>query len=87
MPVCMRADTVTPILKKNPQLDPERLQNYRSISNLSFLSKLTERVVAEHLIEHLQRSEIYEPLKSAYWTYTSCETALRKVQDLSLIHI
>ena len=41
----MQAD-VTPILKKSG-LDSQQLSNYRPISNLPFLSKLLERVVAD----------------------------------------
>jgi len=39
---------VTPILKK-PSLDPAQLNNYRPISNLSFVSKLLERSVASQI--------------------------------------
>ena len=43
---------VTPLLKK-PSLCPEQLSNYRPVSNLSFLSELTERVVADQFVSQL----------------------------------
>src|SRR6218665_3048689 len=43
-PVFFKHSLLTPLLKK-PSLDKEILSSYRPISNLSFISKLTERVV------------------------------------------
>ena len=42
---------VTPLLKKNT-LDAEVLQNYQPVSNLSFISKLLEQVVACRLSKY-----------------------------------
>ncbi len=47
----MKLALVTPLLKK-PSMDPEVLGNFRPISNLPFLSKLLERVVARQLIAY-----------------------------------
>ena len=44
VPDSMKQALVTPLLKKD-DLDPEVLKNYRPVSNLSFLSKVLERVV------------------------------------------
>ena len=43
VPDSMKEALVTPLLKKD-DLDPEVLKNYRPVSNLSFLSKVLERV-------------------------------------------
>ena len=43
-PDLFKVSQVTPLLKK-PSLDKEILSNYRPISNLSFLSKLAEKIV------------------------------------------
>ena len=40
-------------LIKNAVLDPEILKNYQPVSNLAYLSKLIESVVANRLNEHL----------------------------------
>ena len=43
-------------LQKKPTLSSDELKSYRPVSNLSFVSKLTEKVVAARLIAHLQRN-------------------------------
>ena len=45
LPTSQKHAIVTPLLKK-PGLDTADMNNYRPVSNLSFMSKLIERVVA-----------------------------------------
>jgi exonuclease III len=71
---------VTPLIKK-PSLDKENLSNYRPISNLSFLSKLAERVVHNRLDQHLAQNFMYNSHQSAYTKYHSTETALLSVHN------
>ena len=71
---------IAPRLKK-PSLDVEDVSNYRPISNLDFLSKILERVVAEQLMVHLDRNRLNEDLQSAYRKAHSTETALVRVHD------
>ena len=66
-------------LPKKPHLDSEVYANFRPISNLTFMSKLTERVVASQLIEHVTNSCLDEIMQSAYKQFHSTETALVKV--------
>jgi len=49
LPSSQKHAVVTPLLKK-PQLDADQLKNYRPVSNLSFVSKLTERAVSSQLV-------------------------------------
>jgi len=51
-----------PLLKK-PSLDANELKNYRPVSNLSFLSKVIERVVAEQFVKHLQGNDLLSHLR------------------------
>ena len=46
-----KAACVTPVLKKS-SLDQDDLNNYRPISNLTFLSKVLERCIYEQMIEY-----------------------------------
>jgi len=69
---------VTPLLKK-PTLDKESLSNYRPISNLSFVSKLTERVVLQRLSVHLSSNDLFNKHQSAYTKHRSTETVLLSV--------
>ena len=80
MPDEMKAAIILPILKKS-SLDSETLKSYRPISNMSFLSKLLERVVADRLIAHMRENDLYMPLQSAYRQNCCTETALLHVHD------
>ena len=54
---------------------------YRPVSNLSFLSKLIERIVCVQLVNHLDKNGLYEVFQSAYRQLHSTETALLRVQN------
>jgi hypothetical protein len=59
-------------------LDASDLGNYRPVSNLSFLSKLIERIVAAELMDHLAAFDVLppNPSQSAYRPNHSTEAAL-----------
>ena len=69
---------VSPKLKK-ACLDQNILANYMPISNLTFLSKVLERVVAARLVAYLVENKLSEPNQSAYRKGHSTETALVRV--------
>ena len=71
---------VTPLIKK-AILDCEILKNYRPVSNLSFLSKLIERIVCIQLVDHLKCNNLYEIFQSAYRQLHSTESALLRVHN------
>ena len=56
----LKESIITPILKK-PNLDANKLNNYRPIANIEFLSKLTEKVVLSRLNEHMDRNNLHIP--------------------------
>jgi len=66
---------VTPLLKK-AGLDAADIANYRPVSNLTFLSKTVERVVAKQLNGYLAANGLLPRLLSAYRRGHSTETAL-----------
>jgi hypothetical protein len=80
VPLVLKAALVTPILKK-ATLDQDILNNYRPVSNLCFLSKTLERVVAKQLNSYLLSNNLREPMQSAYTNGHSTETALVRVQN------
>ena len=69
-----------PLLKKS-SLDHELYANFRPVSNLRLLTKVTEKVAATRLIAYLQNNNLFEPFQSAYKQFHSCETALVRVQN------
>ena len=71
---------VKPLLKK-PNADCEILKNYRPISNLTFLSKILEKVVARRLFTYMSENGLHEKMQSAYRTAHSTESALIRVQN------
>lgn len=71
---------VTPVLKKS-SLNKDCLQNYRPISNLSFISKVIEKVVLSQLMDHLCSANLLEPYQSAYKPGHSTETALTYIHN------
>ena len=60
-------------------LDPEQLKSYRPVSNLSYIFKIVERVVAKRLTAHVNASNLFPVHQSAYRARHSTETALLSV--------
>ena len=79
VPISFKKAVVTPLLKKQ-SLEPDVLGNYRPVSNLSFISKILEKVVAKRLCSHKTSESLYEPFQSAYRAGHSTETAVVRVQ-------
>ena len=70
---------VPPLLKK-PGLDL-LFKNYRPVSNLQYVSKLTERMVFEQIHTHMMTHSLYPEFQSAYRKNHSTETALVRVTN------
>ena len=71
-PSKLREAIVSPLLKK-PSLDKEVLKNYRPVSNISYISKIMEKVVCNQIKDHLKSYGLQEPL---HRELHSTETAL-----------
>ena len=79
-PISCKSSIVIPLIKK-PDLDREMLKNYRPVSNLSFLSKVIEKVISIRILGHILDNNIVDSFQSAYRTGHSCETALLRVYN------
>jgi len=62
-------------------LDKDDLGNYRPISHLSVLSKLTEKFVKLRLAYYLSSNNLLNSSQSAYIKHNSTETTLLSVYD------
>ena len=78
-PTTWKEALIKPILKKSG-LDAT-FNNLRPISNLKFISKLTERAVYNQTYDHLVNNNLLPVLQSAYRQRYSTETALLKIQN------
>ena len=74
LPESQKAAIVTPIFKKHDP-DPDDVKSYRPISNLTFISKVIERIVASQLTGYLQMNRLLPDHQSAY--RHSTETLLK----------
>ena len=79
-PSSMKKALIKPLLKKQG-LDSNTLKNYRPVSNLSFISKVIEKVVAVRLTKYMTEHHLMERMQSAYRSCHSTETALLRVQN------
>jgi len=79
MPHSQKHAMVTPLLKSS--LDTTDMNNYRLVSNLSFMSKFIERVVANQHNEYLSVNNLIPRFQSAYRKDHSTDTALLRVSS------
>ena len=61
---------------KKPMLDADDPCSIRPISNLSFISKLVERVVTSRFVLHYENNKLFPASQSAYRQFHSTETAV-----------
>ena len=78
--IMLKSAIVKPLLKKST-LNPEIFKNYRPVSNLSYVSKVIEKVIAARLLSHMQDQNLLDPFQSAYQSGHSTETALLRVHN------
>ena len=79
VPDVLKRAVVIPTVKNN--LSHTEIKNFRPISNLSFLSKILEKVIHVQLTDYLNKNNLNDPMQSGFTTNCSTETALLKVQS------
>ena len=78
--ISCKSSIVIPLIKK-PGLDREMLKKYTPVSNLSFLSKVIEKVISIRILGHILNNNIVDSFQSAYRAGHSCETALLRMSN------
>ena len=59
-PSTLKSSIISPLLKQL-SLNKEDLSNYRPIANLSYISKLSEKIVKKRLLDHLTSNSLLNP--------------------------
>ena len=75
----LKEAVIRPLLKKSGL--PLVYKNFRPVSNLSFLSKIVEKCVAQQLTDYVKINLLGETLQSAYKSCHSTESAIVKVRS------
>ena len=78
---------VAPLIKNLTDVDYLQKSSYRPISNLSFISKLVERVVAKRLNQHMTSNSLHVDSQHGYKAGHSTETLLVKFMNDILVAI
>ena len=73
--------SVTSIMFIKPSLPDDDLNNFRPISNLNFISKILEKVVASRIQSHLLSNSLSSSFQSAYCMFHSTETTLLNIHN------
>jgi hypothetical protein len=84
VPSKFKTAVVLPLIKK-VLLYREDLKNYRPVSNLPYISKLTEKVVVRQMNSHMTENNLHAMFQSAYREGHSTESALLYVLN-DLLH-
>ncbi len=79
-PSAARCAIIRPILKK-ASLDKNHLNNYRPVSNLTFLGKILEKIICSRLTDHMNTNNLTDPYQTAEKSNHSTETALIIVKN------
>ena len=76
-----------PLSTKKSSFDKEVFKNYRPVSNLNFISKILERVVAAQLQTHLNEAALVTAFQSTYGKHHSTESTLLNIHSDILLNM
>ena len=79
-PFSCKSSIVIPLILRSHVLT-ENVKKHRPVSNLSFLSKVIEKVISIRILGHILDNNVVDSFQSAYRASHSCETALLRVYN------
>ena len=79
LPTSQRQAIVTPQAIKKSGSDASEIKNYWPISNMTFLSKVIERLVCKPHVAYLEANNLLPRYQSAYRCHHSTETTVLKI--------
>ena len=79
-PDYFKSAQIKPFLK-NQSLDSNSMKSYRSVSHLTFISKVLKTAVKDQLLGHLERNNLVHGNQSAYRSGHSVETTLMDIHS------
>ena len=83
---CLKSAILNPLIKELDQLiDKDILKNFRPVSNLVFVSKLIEKVVAIRLDKHMTTNKLHSNKQYGYKKGHSTEMLLVKIFNELLV--
>ena len=78
--LCEKFAIICPIIKDH-NIDKNILGNYSPVSQITLISKLTEKIVYKQIIKYIEENNLLDEFQSAYRALHSTETALINVMD------
>src|SRR6218665_314064 len=78
LPSSQKRSIVIPIIKQ-PGLDPSVPSSYRSIANVTFISKIIEKLVASQLFDYWNMNNLLPPCQSGFHKGHSNESLLLRL--------
>lgn len=72
---------------KKPSINPDIMSNFQPISDLPFLLKIMELVIASQIKPHLNNNNLFKKCLSGFCIQHSIETALLSLPVLQNLHL
>ena len=80
-PTNMKTAIGNPLPKNVPYMKTNHIKNYRPVSNLSFISKMFDKVVLQELVDYLNHNNLLCTSQSAYRPHHCTESLLLKTAN------